>query len=49
LSAQANALKLQVEDEDGLKIEATDVRLEDLARYYKDGALAIPCACSTHR
>ncbi len=36
LSAQANALKLYVESEDGDKIEATEITLEDLSRYYHD-------------
>ena len=36
LSAQANALELHVRNEDGLKIEAVEVRLDDLSRYYND-------------
>jgi hypothetical protein len=36
LLAQASALELHVKNEDGLKIEAVEVRLDDLSRYYND-------------
>lgn len=36
LLAKATALELHVRNEDGLEIEAGEVRLDDLSRYYND-------------
>jgi hypothetical protein len=36
LSAQVDALELYVEEESGHRIEASEVRLEDLSRHYDD-------------
>lgn len=36
LSAQVNELKLYVEDESGQKIDASEIRLEDLSHHYED-------------
>ena len=38
LSAQLEALKLYVENEDGHPIKAVEIRLEDLSRHYDDEA-----------